>query len=519
MRLSVRWLLMLLSAGLYGLSFPPYGSAALAWVALVPLFLALDGLGVGGALLLSWISGLVMAYAITDFLPDAVANYYAQGPLFGMFLFVASVSVMCCLSHMAFAVWYRGSGRWRGFLSPFVVGAAWVVAEFVRGDLEGNPWGTMGYTQARVLPVVQVAEITGVYGISFLLVASNAAVADVIQAAMGRSTPWPHELRKVGAVAALAGLVAGWGEMRLREVDAEPPGDVSIAVVQGNIDLGSRWRSDLYGQNLKEYLLQTRDAAKDDPPALVFWPENAMTFFVEDEPLYRASIAQIFYDPPMQLVAGGPSKVPGKRQVRNSTFLLDPNGEVVARYDKRVLLPFAEYYPSWLGWFLRRDFDGVREFTPGEETPPLPTAAGAATVVTCNEALFPRTVNERVEQGSDYLVSLANDAWLGVHKYSDRVLDMVALRSVEHRRFTVRASSSGGSAIVAPSGRVLARAGDFDAEVLRGQIAPRRTATVYGRFGDLFVGACFLMVLLSAGASRLVTRSRGEREAAAPSSG
>lgn len=508
MSLPARWFWMLVSAGLYGLSFPPYGSAVVAWFALVPLFVALDGLGVGAALLLSWISGLVMAYAITDFLPDAVANYYAQGPIFGMFLFVASVTVMCCLSHMLFAVWYRRPERRRGRMAPFVVGAAWVAAEFVRGDLEGNPWGTMGYTQARVLPLVQIAEYTGVYGVSFLLVASNAALTDVVQALRARR-PLLRELGKVAAVAGLAVAVAGFGAARLAAVEAEPPGDVPIAVVQGNIDLGARWRSDLYGQNLKEYLLQTRDSVREDPAEIVFWPENAMTFFVEDEPLYRASIAQVIFDPPTQLVAGGPSKVSGARQVRNSAFLLEPSGEVVARYDKRVLLPFAEYYPAWLGWFVRRDFDGVREFTAGEETPPLPTAAGAASVVTCNEALFPRTVNQRVAQGSDYLVSLANDGWLGVHKYSDRVLDMVALRAIEHRRYVVRASSSGGSAIIAPSGRVLARADDFAAETLRGAIRPRRDVTPYGRLGDVFVALCVVAVSLSAWrGSRSRSRSR-----------
>ncbi len=494
MPFSARFALMLVSAGLYGLSFPPYGSAAVAWFALVPLLLALPGLGVSAALFLSWLSGLVMAYAITDFLPDAVANYYAQGPVFGMVLFVASVSVMCCLSHMLFAVWYRWPRRSTGPWSPFVVGAAWVVAEFIRGDLEGNPWGTMGYTQARVLPLVQLAEWTGVYGVSFLIVVSNAALAEVVSAVARRSRP-TRELRTVAAVAVLGMAIFGWGWVRLGQVEAERGGDVPIAVVQGNLDLGARWHSDLYGRNLKEYLLQTRAAAEDDPPAIVFWPENAMTFFVEDEPLYQASIAQVLYEPGMQLVAGGPSKVSGGPRVRNSAFLLDPSGRVAARYDKRVLLPFAEYYPAWLGIFLNRDFDGVREFTPGTARLPLPTVAGEATVVTCNEALFPRTVSERVAEGSGFLVSLANDGWLGVHKYSDRVLDMVALRSIEHRRYMVRASSSGGSAIIAPSGRILAKAAPFEAEVLRSEIRSRDQATPYGRAGDLFVALCALLLL------------------------
>jgi apolipoprotein N-acyltransferase len=192
-----------------------------------------------------------------------------------------------------------------------------------------------------------------------------------------------------------------------------------------------------------------------------------------------------------QLVTGGPHAEPGPPQrFYNSAFLLGRDGEVIGRYDKRVLMPFAEYYPGWLAVLSQRQFGGVREFSEGRPSPPLPTDAGPASVVTCNEALFPRTVRERVADGGGYLVNLANDGWLGVHRYSDRVLDMVAVRAIEHRRFAVRASSSGGSAIVAPSGRVLARSAPFAAEVLHGAIRARFDATPYGRHGDVFVGLC-----------------------------
>ena len=121
-----------------------------------------------------------------------------------------------------------------------------MVAEFVRGDLEGNPWGTMGYTQARVLPMVQIAEWTGVYGVSFVLVAMNAALADVVVARAARGA---RSARSRSSRASLLALYA-YGGARLAAVETEPPGDVPIAVVQGNVDLGARWREELYGENL-----------------------------------------------------------------------------------------------------------------------------------------------------------------------------------------------------------------------------------------------------------------------------
>jgi apolipoprotein N-acyltransferase len=385
-----------------------------------------------------------------------------------------------------------------------LVGAAWVVAEFVRGDLEGNPWGTMGYTQVRVLPLVQVAEWTGVYGVSFVVVAMNAALADVVAHRLAL-----RQLGKVALVACIALALFSYGRARSTAIEAEPGGDVAIAVVQGNVDLGARWREELYGENLEDYLRQTQDAARREPVSLVFWPENAVTFFLADEPLHRYSIGRVLTASGAQLVTGGPYKDPESRaRIYNATFLVAPSGDVLGRYDKRILLPFAEYYPAWLGALSNRRFDGVREFTAGRPSGPLPTVAGPAAIVTCNEALFPRTVNERVAEGGGFLVNLANDGWLGVHKYSERVLDMVALRAIEHRQFAVRASSSGGSAIIAPSGRVMAESAPFAAEVLRGSIRSRRDATPYGRFGDWFVGLCALAVV---GAS--VRRARRQETA------
>lgn len=505
-----RLVLVLATAGLYGLSYPPYGAPWVAWIALVPLLLALRGLSAPRALLLAWLSGLTMAYAITDFLPEAVAYYYGQGLLFGVLLFVASVSVMCCLSHMLFAVWYRWPGRTEGgVLTPLVVAAAWVVAEFVRGDLEGNPWGTIGYTQVHWLPMVQIADWTGVYGVSFVVVAMNAALADVV---VRRGAA--RALGGVALVGVLALGVLAYGRQRLEMVESERGGDVPIAVVQGNVDLGARWRQELYGQNLDGYLRQSQEAARGGPVRLLFWPENAVTFFLEDEALYRYAIGHVLGAIGAQLVTGGPHAEAGPPQrFYNSAFLVERDGEVAGRYDKRVLMPFAEYYPAWLALLSQRQFGGVREFSAGRPAAPLPTVAGPAAVVTCNEALFPRTVRERVADGGGFLVNLANDGWLGVHKYSERVLDMVALRSIEHRRYTVRASSSGGSAIIAPSGRVLAASAPFAAQVLRGAIRARDDVTPYGRHGDWLVALCAGAVAVSALRS---VRRRRRASGAAP---
>src|SRR5207244_9773452 len=121
---------------------------------------------------------------------------------------------------------------------------------------------------------------------------------------------------------------------------------VPIAVVQGSLDLGAQWRPEFYGENLEVYLRLTYQALRERESTVVFWPESAMTFFLDEEPLYRKAIARIILPPGVQLVAGGPRAVRSSPPVYyNLAFLLSPDGSIVARYDTQRLLAFAEYVP------------------------------------------------------------------------------------------------------------------------------------------------------------------------------
>jgi apolipoprotein N-acyltransferase len=346
--------------------------------------------------------------------------------------------------------------------------------------------------------------------VSFVIVAVNAALAQLVRHA-GSPERRGEALRGIVAAAALVVAVLGFGLWRLPAPGGAGPAGVRVAVVQGNVDLGSQWRSDLYGANLAEYLRLTMRAEREQHPALVVWPENAMTFFVEDEPIYRVAIGSVLSTGKVELVAGGPSKTTTSEPTYfNSTFVMAPDGRIVARYDKQVLVPFAEYFPLASVTFLNRRFGNVRQFTRGARVAPLETVAGRAAVVTCNEALFPDIVAARVEAGADYIINLANDAWLADRRYSERVLDVTALRAVEQRRWLVRASASGTSAMIDPWGRVVSRAEPFAEAVIGAEVRPRSATTPYGRVGDLFAGLCVLAVAVGAAVDR-------RRSARAPS--
>jgi apolipoprotein N-acyltransferase len=487
-------LVVVLTGWLHGLCFPPTRLHALAWVVLVPALVIFRRASLGRAVALAALLALAGAVATVDWLPRTVATYYGRPVAVGIALFLGVTLVFVVPSLAAFAACYQRLGRLPGALLPLLAAAAWVTCEFGRARVfTGNPWVLIGYSQVGVPWVMQLADVASVYGIGFVVVAVDVALAEAwIAWRAGR----PRDGAGGVAVACIVLVVTlAYGAWRLARPDAETTPAVPVAVAQANLDLGTQWRRELYGQNLDAYLRLTSDALRARP-RLVVWPENAMTFFLEDEPLYQASIARVLAPGGMELLAGGPQQSdPAHPTYHNSAFVLGPDGAPRARYDKQHLLPFAEYFPFPTLDFLARSFGRVREFTPGRDAAPLPTVAGPAGVLICNEALFPEIARERVRNGAAWLANLTNDTWVGDRKYAEIAFDMATLRAVEQHRWLVRASTAGPSAIVDPNGRVTAATPLFTKATTAGAIVPQTGLTPYARLGDAFPIACVVTTL------------------------
>jgi len=495
-------LITLASALVYGLCFPPLRMAWLAWVAQVPFLIAVRRSRPGTAVFLGWVFAVVVAYVTGDWFPRAVSNYYDQPPILGVAMFFGVSSIMAAPYVMAFTLLYQRLARGFGVGLPLLTAAAWVAGELGRSKLlTGCPWAVFGYSQAGVSYLPQIADWGGVYAVSFVLVAVNAALAETW---LRRSQSQRVALGGVALAAGLAVVAFSYGIVRSGSREVAPAAaSTAVAIVQANLDLGSQWRAEFYGRNLEAYLRLTQAAIAERRPAIVFWPESAMTFFIDREPLYRQSIGSLLQPANVELMSGGPHarNPPGneaEEQYFNSMYLLAPSGEIVGRYDKRHLLPFAEYFPLPEFDFLQRSFGRVREFTPGAVTPPLPTVAGRAGIVVCNEAMFPEPAASRVAEGAEYLVNPAHDGWLGDEKFSAQVFDMAWFRAIEQDRYVVRTSTSGPSAIIQPDGVVQVKTADATRAWIHGSIEPRRGRTIYSHVGDLFASLCVVVCLLAA---------------------
>lgn len=503
-------IVLTLASGLaFGLAFPPLRWHALAWCSLAPLFVALRTGGTLRAVLLVWLWCLAAAWSVGDWFPRAVAGYFGQPMPVAIALFFAVFTVMAGPYYLAAALAYRALARRFALALPFLAAAAWVMAELGRGRLFtgtaffiGNPWGLVGYSHADVLPLAQVAEWTGIYGLGFLIVAVNAALAEVALAV------W----RRMGLRTALFGLVLmsvlpagayGVGAWRLAHSQPGPADQaVTVAVLQGNISVGAHWRADAYGQNLDTYLGLTEAAANRDVPRVAFWPEAALAFFLEEEEGYRRRIGRLLATADLQLVTGGPRRLgPGADEYSNSVYVVEPGGAISGRYDKEYLVPFAEYFPLDID-LLRRRFGRIRSFDHGVETAPLSTRAGLAGVLVCNEAMLPEAARKRVLAGAEILVNPTNDSWISDEKYTAQQLDFARMRAIEQRRWVVRASTAGPSALIDPWGRTPAVTDAGVPAVAVGEVWPRSDRTLYARIGDTFAAACVLSVVLALAWSR-----------------
>jgi len=349
---------------------------------------------------------------------------------------------------------------------------------------------------------VQIASVAGVYGVSFLVATANAALAEVVGARLQRRLVGRPAWSGLAVASGCVAIALVWGTIELGAARPPEP-SVAIAVVQGDLGAAVRWSAEGPARTLATYQRLTRDALAEGQPAVVFWPEAAVTAFVEQDDVERRALTNAAGARSGELVMGAPraGSPGGGPPYTNSIYVVATDGTLAARYDKQYLLPFMEYFPLHLE-MARRRFGRVREFSPGALAAPLPTRAGRAGILICNEAFLPHVAAERVADGAAYLVNPSNDSWVKNAGFAWQQFDIASFRAVEERRYLVRVSDSGPSGVVDPWGRTVAHTDALGRGVLRAEIAPGSIRSVYSRIGDLFGVVCALVTAVALARSR-----------------
>ncbi|KPJ99792.1 MAG: hypothetical protein AMJ60_03775 [Desulfobacterales bacterium SG8_35] len=501
------------------LSFPgAVGLWPLAWVALVPLLLAVRDVGPGVAARLGLMAGMVHYVSLLYWIV-IVLGKYGNLPLWLSIpaLLLLSLYMSCYLA--LFCAIISRVWKEREILVVWVGPLLWVGLDFVRSFLfSGFPWQDLGYSQYKALLLIQTADLTGHFGITFHIVLVNSVTALFLvlwfanrsadQAAQPLLTV---RLRRAWFYAILPALcmilgVLGYNLLRYRQVSQVIAGSstMKIAVVQGNIEQDQKWSPSMRLETIDRYTRLSEQAisGKDGPPALLVWPETALPFLINDNPYFRRLKKVLITKQKIWLLAGAPfykevgeKKMQQEREVLsyNSAYLFTPAGEISGRYDKQHLVPFGEYVP--LNEYLPLPgplVENIGNFTSGKPGQPLPCRDAAIGVLICFESIFPALARDWTSSGANLLVNITNDAWFGRSSAPWQHLSMSVFRAVENRRSLVRSANTGVSAAVDPLGRIVAASPLFQPFYLKANVPLLHTQTIFVSFGHYFGLLCLL---------------------------
>jgi apolipoprotein N-acyltransferase len=480
------------------LSFPRAGVGLLAWVALVPLLVALRNAGGKQRFFLGFLCGLSHDLTLLYWLAYTMQTYGGLSVLVSVAILVFfSAYLALYTAAFAWAAGLPGNGPIKTLLA---VPAAWTALEFVRSHLfTGFPWELLGHSQYSALHLIQIGDIIGPYGISFLVVFSNAALFMVFCRISGHSRQEaPVRGIRAGAAVLVSAivLVEVWlyGQGRIREVDAQIAAapTARVTLVQGNIDQSVKWDPAFQWFTAEKYVrlsLQAEPAGSD----LVVWPETATPFYLFSEKELSAAVLEGMQEAGATFLVGSPSFSRQKDRIAyyNSAYLIGPEGTARGKYDKAHLVPFGEYVPlkRWLP-FLGKMVEHVGDFVAGETGKTLAWGEHRLGVQICYEMIFPDLSRAMAKNGAGLLVNLTNDAWYGRTSAPYQHFSMAVFRAVENRRSVARAANTGISGFVDPAGRILSKTALFEDAVISGDLPILDDTTFYTRYGDLFAMGC-----------------------------
>lgn len=392
----------------------------------------------------------------------------------------------------------------RGVGGAVVFASAWVSLEYLQTILPfGFPWSLLGYASGRSPVMMQAADLTGVWGLSFAAVLVNVAIAQRI--IVGR-----RALPSAAAAAALIVAIAVYGVVRLSAAPAagEAPGPVAeavrVATVQGNVEQRRIWDPDELRAILENHVDMSLEAVAGGAD-LIMWSESSVPIRggLEADPSIRAMLAQLARQHETTLLVGSPhygTDPSGEWEVTNASFLVEADGDWTMRYDKVHLVPWGEYVPvSWLFRFAAPLVDAVGSFRRGTVDQELFADPDAGippfAMAICYEVVFPDHMRRQVARGATFLATITNDAWFGDTSAPYQHFSMAQVRAVETRRYLVRVANTGISGFVDPWGRVLESTALNEPALLLGEIWPAKEITLYVVVGDALPRLCVVLAL------------------------
>ncbi|MBI5682582.1 MAG: apolipoprotein N-acyltransferase [Deltaproteobacteria bacterium] len=491
-------------------AFPPFDIWVIGWFGMAPLFFAIYDKKPLQAFALGFIWGIVFFLGTVYWVVNSMVNYGGV-PVWASVLALLLLVIVLSLYPAVFAYFTFSREKhafhpsaFRLIFIPFL----WVSLEFVRTYLfTGFPWVLLGYSQTAFLPIMQIADITGVYGVSFLIIMVNVFLFNCgLQIA---DCGFKIKISKMEwiIVFSVLILVFGYGHLRIGQIDNLTKNwrQIKIGIAQGNIDQAQKWDPAHQEGTIDIYRQISIDIAQNEKDIdLIIWPETATPFYLQSDEKFGPLIFDIAKTLAVNLITGSPAHEytsDGKTiNYYNSVFLISKQGGIVNRYDKVHLVPFGEYVPFKRFLPFEKLVAGVGDFSSGKNFKPLAlNNDDTFGILICFEAIFPDIARQLLKNGADFLITVTNDAWFGRSSAPYQHLSQSLVRAVEGRTFLIRSANTGISAVIDPVGRIKVKSGLFTREGLVDTISlkERSFTTFYTRYGDVFaIGCIFISIVI-----------------------
>jgi len=496
-------LLSIISGLLLTFSFPKFNLNWCAWFAIVPLMISTYNLTIKNRLYIGFLAGLINNITLMYWIIYPLFSYgeYNIASFFLLCIFYIYLSIYPGIFSVLFSYFCKNP-----IFGIFAIPAIWIDLEFVRSILfSGFPWNFLGHSQINWTVIVQIADITGVYGISYLLVLVNFIIFLSIlyfkQYPLNGGRIHKNTFLFVsfyGCIVLLSVFV--YGKYRINYINSQVAESKrkNIAIIQGNIDKGQKWDLRFILNTTQTYLSLSQMSVKSKPD-LIVWPETAMTFNLDSHPnlskLFRKEIPKL----KTFLLVGTPSMKKNESSIKyyNSAILMSPSSEIVGQYSKHHLVPFGEYVPLKKILFFVKKITTGNDFSPAEFVAPMAWNDDKIGVQICYEIVFPHLTRSLVKQGASVIINITNDAILGDTNAPYHHFAMAQFRAIENRRSLVRAANSGISGFIDPIGNVVEKIDIFEKGYIVQGIPLTKINSFYTEHGDIFVMLCAFIIILN----------------------
>lgn len=518
------WLLGIFSAALLMLPFSiigpvPFWRTFFSWVAFVPLFYGLltrENLNHPKALLRGTLAAYLMGFLWFTgncYWIYQTMLYYGGLPPFISAGILIAYSLVLGLYFAALGLLVTATAK--AFRSPFYALVAtpffWVALELLSARFTKVPWDLLGYSQVGNFLLTSLAPWTGVYGITFVLVAGNALIACGTLASTGKRR------LVLSTIGFLVVLVLQNGD-HFEPPSAPSPATAVLVQQNLNVNQDNRWPGADYEHHVSEFAkLSTRTCGPflagmpdlnaypvtpDCPeqpvtPGIIIWPESPAPFLDKDPRLLTAlrDLAVYMHAP---VIAGTTSlDAHGDRfDMYNSALFVRPDGTVAGRYDKIHLVPWGEYIPFKTFFsFAKNLTQQAGDMTHGWQRVVFSTDGHLLGVFICYEEIFGDEVRLFAKQGAQVLVNISNDGWYGDTCAPWQTLNMSRMRAIENRRWLLRDTNTGITTVIDPYGRLTASVQRHALTSLAARYGYRSDQTFYTMHGDLFAYLCGIITL------------------------